>query len=85
MVDYAVLATLSNNLKAKKVLQRVVQGRAVRLRQLIVDDVTQEDALTAIDILKNAQLIKETPAPVNDLKTYFVTASGLEVDRMVKI
>jgi hypothetical protein len=82
-IDYKILATLSNP-KTKHVLRTVVNGRAVRLRELVTENVTQEDALQAIDILKDAQLIKETPSPINDLKTYFVTASGLQVDRMVK-
>ena len=80
-IDYKILATLSNP-KTKQVLNTVARGRAVRLRQLVTESVTQEDALQAINILKRFQLIKETEAPIDDLKTYFVTASGLQVDRM---
>lgn len=83
--EYTILATLSANLKAKKVLHTVVRGRAVQLRELIAEDVTRADALACVSILKNAQLIKETQAPIDDLKTYFVTATGLEMDQRVKI
>ncbi len=83
--DYEVLATLSNNPKAKKVLHTVAKGRAVRLRQLLVKGVSDKEILDALVVLREAQLIKETPAPIDELKTYFVTATGLEADRKVKI
>ncbi len=83
--EYAILATLSANLKAKKVLHTVVRSKAVQLRELIAEDVTRDDALACVSILKDAHLIKETQAPIDDLKTYFVTASGLDMDQRVKM
>lgn len=82
-VDYKTLVTLANP-KTKQVLRTVVKGKAVRLRELVRDDITQEEALQAIDILKEAALVKETPSPIADLKTYFVTASGLQADRAMQ-
>jgi hypothetical protein len=82
-IDHKTLAALLDP-KVKQVLHTVARGKAVRLPQLIAEGVTQEDALQYIDILKNADLIKETEAPINELKTYFVTASGLQADRIVK-
>lgn len=83
--DYKILATLSNNLKVRQVLHAVVKRRAVRLDQLVTEGVTHRDALAALNVLKSAQLVKETSAPIDDLKTYFVTASGLEMDRKVRM
>lgn len=83
-IDFKTLATLSNDPKTKKVLHAVVQGRSVRLNQLVSAEVSHKDALVSINILKDAKLVKETQAPIDDLKTYFVTANGLEADRMVK-
>lgn len=81
-IDYKILAALSDP-TTKQVLHTVVAGKAVRLRQLLTGVASEAATLRAIEILKEAQLIKETPAAIDDLKTYFVTASGLEVDRLI--
>ncbi|MFZ4526747.1 MAG: hypothetical protein ACOYOE_14780 [Chlorobium sp.] len=82
-IDYKILATLSDPV-VKQVLHAVVKGGAVRHRQLLPEGVNHKAVLHAIDYLKTVELIKETQAPIDDLKTYFVTASGLQADRMVK-
>lgn len=81
-VDYRILATLSDPMN-REVLHTIAAGRAVRLGQLMIRG-ERSRVLQAIGILKGAELIKETPSPIEELKTYFVTASGLQADRMVR-
>lgn len=82
-IDYTVLETLSNPL-AKDILHTIVKKSSVEFRQLATDNVDRAEALEALEILKRAELIKETASPIDAFKTYYVTASGLQADRMIK-
>jgi len=82
-LDYQILATLSNPL-IKEILHTIVKKKSVEFRQLASDTVDPSEALQALEILKRAELIKETSSPIDAFKTYYVTASGLQADRLIK-
>ena len=82
-LDYQILATLSNPL-IKEILHTIVKKKSVEFRQLASDNVDEAQALQALEILKRAELIKETSSPIDAFKTYYVTASGLQADRLIK-
>jgi DNA-binding transcriptional ArsR family regulator len=82
-LDYQILATLSNPL-IKEILHTIVKKKSVEFRQLASNTVDQNEALQALEILKQAELIKETSSPIDAFKTYYVTASGLQADRLIK-
>lgn len=82
-LDYQLLATLSDPL-IKEILHTIVKRKSVEFRQLTSPPVDKNKALAALEILKQQELIKETPSPIDAFKTYYVTASGLKADRLIR-
>ncbi|MFO1422141.1 MAG: hypothetical protein U1F70_00580 [Candidatus Competibacteraceae bacterium] len=82
-ISYSVLATLSEP-AVKEVLNTIANETSVGLGQLVSDDIDQAQALQAIETLKQAELIKETDAPIDSLKTFYVTALGLQANRLFR-
>ena len=81
--DPSVLVTLYDP-KINKILHTIVRQKTARLKDLVSNDISEEETLRAIEQLKSANLIKESPSPIPDLATYFITASGLLAGREVK-
>lgn len=81
-IDYQLLAAISDPL-IKEILHTIVKKKSVEFRQLAAQTNPQK-ALAALEILKQQELIKETPSPIDAFKTYYVTASGLKADRLMK-
>lgn len=81
--DRSVLATLYDP-NINKILHTIIQQKTARLKDLVSDDMSEQQTLCAIEKLKGANLIKESPSPIPDLATYFITASGLLAGREVK-
>lgn len=79
-INYELMTILSNT-TAKRVLHTVAAGKAVHMRELVQNDISEDEALEALRLLKDAHLVKETQSPLASLKTYFVTANGLQADR----
>jgi hypothetical protein len=74
---YAVLADPKNKL----ILHKIGSNKTAQLRELVDNEISRQDVLNAVIALKKANLIKEDPSPLDDLKTYFITATGLQADR----
>lgn len=79
-LDFEVVDTLRSD-PNRRVLHVIAQRKRARLEDLVKGDLAREQAMAAIESLKNAKLIKESPSPLPDLATFFVTAAGIQADR----
>lgn len=80
-----VSAVLISNALARTLFEEIVKKRSVRFAELVSDDdADQDQALEALELLENEELIGERPASLRDWTTYFVTASGLGASRALK-
>jgi len=79
-MDYDVIKALQSPTN-REVLHVIARRMRAQLKDLIGGPLRRERAIESINALKSANLIKESPSPVPDLSTYFVTAAGLQADR----
>lgn len=78
LIKLSVLANRANN----QVFNQVVNNRSIRFSDLINNTgLNRDETKRALLELKNASLIDETGAPIDDFKTYYITATGLETSR----
>lgn len=76
---------------ARKALQTVLENRTIAFRDIIgrlkksEASLDTEQARSALKELEQMELVEATPSGVADFDTYYATASGLEVGRMIGI
>jgi hypothetical protein len=63
--------------KARGVFEAVAKPRTISLRDLKSSFSSDEDLQESIAVLKEADLIGEKPAVIQDFSTLYVTANGL--------
>ncbi len=92
-IDPSAVVTLLSNDVVKLVFKVVLKNRSVMLKEIreslnrtpelqaSLDEVKLEDAVKK---LKDADLIKERTAPIEDFNTYYVTANGLTAERQLR-
>ncbi len=63
----------------------IVSVRKIRLKDLVDKlQTNKEDASKWLSQLKEADLISEEPASIDDFNIYYVTSQGLSVDRKLR-
>jgi hypothetical protein len=95
-LEPSVIALLSNGV-FNRVFKVIAEQRTVQLkdiRDLLLKNqkapmedqrqTTEDQLREAVDFLKDADLIKERSAPIDDFATYYVTADGLNVERALR-
>jgi hypothetical protein len=70
-------SNLLSNLTTRGVFEAVAKPRTISFRDLKRNFPADEDLNEAITLLKQADLIGEKPAVINDFNTFYVTANGL--------
>jgi hypothetical protein len=92
-MDSSLLLLLSNDV-TKLVFKAVLKNRSILFKELRESlgktpelaagpDKTQLE--NAVKILKDADLIKERIAPIEDFNAYYVTANGLSAERQLRL
>jgi hypothetical protein len=100
-MDPNVITLLLTNVVIKRVFDEVVKKRRVQLKDLresvgsvdlggtpeegTVEPIVQAQIEDAVQKLKSAKLIEERQAPIKDFNTYYVTASGLNAERELRL
>lgn len=88
---FDVVVTLLSNAALASVFKTIAEKRTVQfkdIRDLLPKTLgavpTESELKQAVATLKEADLIKERPAPIDDFATYYVTADGLNVQRALE-
>ena len=93
-MDPNVVVMLLSNDVVKFVFKEVLKNRSVQFKEIReslyqkpelqsnLDNFKLEDAVKK---LKDADLIKERTAPIEDFNTYYVTADGLTAERQLRL
>lgn len=69
----------------RNVFIKVAQERTIRFRDLQHSlGIKRDEAVATLNKLKEAKLIKEQGAPVDDFATFYVTAAGISVERQLR-
>ena len=93
MVNSSVVMLLSNNV-IKLVFEEVVKKRSVLFKELrqslgkaaeFPEGAEKSQIENAVQVLKEADLIKERTSPIEDFNTYYVTADGLTAERQLRL
>lgn len=88
-----LLVTLSTP-PVRAVFSEIVKNRSVLFRDIRKNLLNNDDQIshpsdidkqivTAVKVLKDAQLIRETPADIRDFNSYYVTSDGLNAARQL--
>lgn len=89
MID-SIKMLISDDL-VQSVFKQIANNRSVQFKDLKSElqssgtDVKSEAIENAVTVLKDADLIKESTAPIKDFNTYYVTADGLSVGRKLDL
>jgi hypothetical protein len=66
----------------------IVKQRAVQWKDLSTffegEQIDKTDGRAKLNVLKNANLIKEEPCDIDDFTTFYVTKEGLSVNRKLR-
>ena len=76
-------SNLLSNMDTRRVFEAVVQPRTISFRDLRRNLPTQ-NLTQSIQLLKDADLIAEKPAIIDDFNTLYVTATGLNVAQALR-
>jgi len=69
----------------RNVFNKVAQERTIRFRDLQHSlGIERAEAVATLNKLKEAKLIKEQGAPVEDFTTFYVTAAGISAERQLR-
>ena len=93
-----VLGKVLADAATRAVFEAVAKRRTILLRDLKRDlnsdlksdlseepgNVSTESVEHSLSVLKNADLIRERPAPISDFSTFYVTANGLNAAQALK-
>lgn len=71
-------SNLLSDVTTRGVFEAVAKPRTISFRDLKSNFPPEEDLEQSITLLKQADLIGEKPAVINDFSTLYVTASGLD-------
>jgi hypothetical protein len=72
------------NSATRGVFEAVARPRTISLRDLKSNFPADEDLQGSITLLKQADLIGERPAVIQDFSTYYVTANGLNAAQALR-
>lgn len=85
MVSNPEVLLLLADQKIRDTFELIASVRKIRLKDLLDRlHASKEDASVRLIRLKDANLIEEEKASVEDFNTYYVTADGLSVERKLK-
>jgi len=84
MINDTVALLISNKL-LQSVFMEIAKNRSVQFKDLNKNGVANEQIEQAVTVLKEADLIKESPAPIRDFNMYYVTADGLNASRKLSL
>jgi hypothetical protein len=84
----AIVALLSNKV-VLEVFKNILEKRSVQFKEILSskglkEGEEREQLEGAVKVLKEAELIKERPALIEDFNTYYITADGLSVARQLR-
>lgn len=88
MADIAtIVATLTlGGPMVREVFKLLVQDKSIRFGDLVKKaSGERHEVKQALETLKDASLVKEAGAAIEDFSTYYVTADGLEAGRKVGV
>jgi len=94
VMDTSNLVVLFSDNLTKLVFKEILKNRTVLFKDIrdSVQKHRQNSALVdephiekAVNLLKNADLIKERPAVIGDFSSYYVTANGLNAERQLRL
>jgi len=81
----ADVVTLLTVPAVRDVFNKVAKERTIRFKKLQNDlGIERDEAFASLNKLKEANLIKEHEAAVEDFTTFYVTAEGLSVERELR-
>jgi hypothetical protein len=92
-LESSLLMLLSDKV-IQLVFKEILQNRSVLFKEIfesLAKKPELETAMTkfsledAVKSLKDADLIKERSAPIEDFNTYYVTANGLSAERQLRL
>jgi len=82
------LTLLLTSVAARHVFTAVAKSRLISFKDLVrvrtVAGEDREQIKKSLEVLKNADLIKEEAAPVKDFSKFYVTANGLRAERQLQ-
>ena len=81
------LSYLMTDERAKEIFEFVAKRRSVPLGEILKlfsEGATPEDTKSTLDRLESLELLSRSPASIEELSTWFVTASGLSAERELK-
>ena len=88
-----LLLTLTSDPLVQEAFQVIVKNRSLSFdsqRKCLLSkggggalpqEPTDEQIVSAVEILKNAKFVKESPAPIKEFNNYYVTGEGLDAAR----
>jgi hypothetical protein len=79
------MVLLTGDVVLKSVFGKILKDRSVMFKD-IVESVARppEQVEVALSRLKNENLIEESTAPIRDFNSYYVTAGGLDAERVLR-
>ena len=92
-IDPSTFVVLFSNDVTKFVFKEVLKNRSAMFKE-IRESLSKKPEFSALDNstleetvrkLKDADLIKERTAPIEDFNTYYVTADGLTAERQLRL
>ena len=79
------IITIFSTPETRKVFETVVKEINIRFKDLVDSlEIDEEKVVESLDRLEEAKLIEESPAPVRDFKTLYITADGLSANRELR-
>jgi|SRR5580698_6736515 hypothetical protein len=82
-IQLVISANLAKDALLRTVFEAVAKGRSIQIRDLRAK-FSSEALEHSIPALKSADLIRESPAPIEDFSTLYVTANGLTAELALK-
>jgi DNA-binding MarR family transcriptional regulator len=79
------IITLFSTPETRKVFETVVKQITIRFKDLVDSlEIDEATVVESLDRLEKAKLIDESPAPLRDFKTLYITADGLSANRELR-
>ena len=90
-IDSATILLLSDKV-VQHVFKAILQNRSAIFKELVAslgksadDPDDRKQIESAVSRLKQADLIKERAAPIEDFNSYYVTSDGLSAERQLRL
>jgi hypothetical protein len=91
-LDPVSMVTLFSSAIVKDVFKAILKERSAIFKQLLVtlgknteNPEDRKQVESAVSKLKEADLIKERPADIEDFNSYYVTSDGLSAERQLRL